>query len=174
MFDSTQIRIVELRNELNAQRQASELSWGQLALPGNAPTATWNGNISIGDIPFGSATAAKFKATFTRSDGRNIPPLVDLAVGFSTSPTGIEIERNNGAAISIDSETSTLEANGPEVYATGVGADSVVFTIEFPVSAFLGLYRTFSSDANNIALSVTAQAISPVVGSLSLERITDE
>ena len=174
MFDNTQIKLVELRNELRAQKQASNLSYGQLSFPESAPTASWSGSIDI-TSPISTAAVAKFKVTFTRSDGRTTPPLVDLAFDYSTSPTGISTERTNGATISLTSEASALEANGPECCVTSTSESSVVFTIEFPPSTFLGLYSTFSGfcSISSVALTLTVQAISPVVGTLSVERIYD-
>lgn len=165
-------RIVKLRNELNAQKQASPLSWGQLALPENTPSVTINESLDI-TAPLDGANIAKFIATFTRTDGQSGAPLVDFAYDYKTSPTGIEIYRQHGATITATSEESLYQGDGSNI--VDISDNSVSFEILIWQTDYLGTTSNFYYDygVKAVDLELTVNAISPVPGTLTVERSYD-
>lgn len=171
MFNNTQIRLVKLRNEAKAQKQASKMRWGQLSTPETAPTTNWSGAINVA-APLSRSTICKFDITFTRTDGRTEAPLVDFAYDFTTNPSWATMDRDKGATITIGSEKSLIETYSEPEVTTESGAGYVKATISFPESLWTGL----STEApivfgvSSVNLTINAAAYSPVPGTLTITR----
>lgn len=177
MDSTTQMRIVKLRNEIRAQKQASELAWGQLAFPEDTPVATFNGPIDL-SAPIRAGTeilTCRFVARFTRTDGQTGAPLVQFAFDFNVSPTTIEIERQRGATVTTTSDEQ-LYWRGISAHVLNSGDDWVEYEISFDDATGYWLMTSRAYDilgVQNVNLELNVYAISPVVGTLTLERRYD-
>lgn len=132
------------QNEIRDLKAVQPINGGSLTQ--HALTATWEGNINKNQPISQYSLLAAFKATFTRTDGVNIPPLVQFA--FNTSP-------------------STSESNGE------CGAVVTSFT-DNSISYRIILYNywwPFSSSQTVGHVIITCKAYSPVAGTLTLERV---
>lgn len=164
-------KVKKLKNELIAQKQFSPLSWGQLAKPEETPTVIITDTIDI-TTPLSLMYVAKYVAKFTRTDGQAIAPLVDFAYDYTISPTGIKTEEDGGATVTATSIESLFEGTENHISAATAEDGSVEFTILFLTSEYLGLTQMFNTifGTQNVDLTLTVQAISPVPGELTVER----
>lgn len=161
MIQDVQSRIVKVRNELKAQKVASELAYSAMLWPDNAPTATYNGTIDLNNF---TDPAARVAITFTRSDGADSTPYVDLAV--DTDIFGFyEWVLSIGGTVSgrdYACEENSLFA----IYADSTTNNSVTFYVDINQNVYsLSGYRSTTT------FSINASAISPVAGTLSVTRV---
>lgn len=161
MIQDVQSRIVKVRNELKAQKVASELAYSAMLWPDNAPTATYNGTIDLNNF---TDPAARVAITFTRSDGADSTPYVDLAadtdifsfydwvrsIGGTVSGRDYACEKNNLFVVYADSTTN----------------NSVTFYIDVSQNVY-----SLSGRLNSTTFSIGISAISPVAGTLSVTRV---
>lgn len=177
MDNSTQLRIVKLRNEIRAQKQASELAWGQLAFPESTPVATFNGSIDLSQ-PIRAGTeilTCRFVARFTRTDGQTGAPFVQFPFDFKVSPTTIEIERQRGATVTTTSDEQ-LYWRGISAHVLNSGDNWVEYEISFDDTTGYWLMTSRTYDIvgiRNVNLELNVYAVSPVTGDLTLERKYD-
>lgn len=144
MAHLTSDKITKYRGEIQALKTAQPINGGSLTE--HAVTATWEGTIDK-DAPISSySLLAAFKATFTRSDGVLLPPLVQFA--FSTNPSTTDSDGECGAAVE------------------GFGENSVSYRIILD-----NYWWPFSSSQTTGSVRITCSAYSPVPGALTLERV---
>jgi len=157
---STEARLTDLENELKALKQTTPVSLGALRFPASVPTADYIGSIDTSSQDY---IVARLAATFTRSDGVQITPMVDFAYTVSISPTYQEYMATQGVTITGNDPNVNTEAymNGFEASTT---ADSVTFNIDV-----LNAIAPYAGSTANIIVHV--EAISPLEGTLTITRV---
>lgn len=163
MQSNTQKRIVELRNELRAQKVASGLTYSQLLMPDNTPSLSYSGTASWTSSTTGPVARVRFR--FERTDGLIDPPLINFAHDSSYSPTYKEYAESNGFVFS-GGNLSYLTDGKIEVYIGEVGDGYVDFYVDYANSL-----KTTLAYLSSITISTTCTAIANVKGTLSVERI---
>lgn len=160
---NTQSRLVELRNEIKAQKVASGLTYSNLLLPENTPTVSYSGTASL--PASGNNPVARLRFRFSRTDGIVEPPLINFAYSVSYSPTHKEFLISHGFTISGDDVDvfDWLDGNG---YIAETGDGYVDFYVEL-----LSTLGTDYFDLNSLSYQVTCQAIANVRGTLVVERL---
>lgn len=157
-------RLIAIENELQAQKVATELNYGQLTLPSATPTASWSGAVTNngGNTNF----AALWVLTFTRTDGVEKAPLVDFCWDFSLGKwnyqdliDGTSITAVTGPDRRADDEVKWQEG----VY--GVGANFVKWYVGINASTW------FYMSSNGTTVSLTTEAVSMVPGTLTIARV---
>ena len=161
MNPDAQQKIVELRNELKAQKVFSGLTYSQLLLPANTPQQSYNDTVSLS----GSGLVARIRFRFTRSDGLVDAPMINFAYTASISPTYKSFAESYGFSFSAD-DLSYIETSRTSGYIYDLGDGYVDFVVDFNSSL-----RTIFFSLNSLSISVTCQAIANVQGTLSVERI---
>lgn len=152
-------RLVKIENELKALKQTTPVSVGALQFPESAPLQTYTGSI---DTSSQNYVIARIEATFTRSDGLQITPMVDFAFDIGVSPTYQQY---------MQSINVTITGNDPNVmtefyvvaYEASTGFDSVTYYIDVlnAIAPYAGA---------TAILTTTVQAVSTVAGTLTLTR----
>lgn len=163
MKRDTQQKIVELRNELQAQKVYSGLAYSSLLLPENTPTRTFTDTVSLSGS--GSGPIARIRFRFIRTDGLLDPPLINFAYSASYSPTYKQFAESNGFSFSANDldYITLLDISG---YIAELGDGYVDYYVEYSRSI---KNRLFS--LNSISISVEVQAIVAVNGRLEVERL---
>lgn len=132
------------QNEIRALKAVQPINGGSLTQ--HALTATWEGDINKNQPISQYSLLAAFKATFTRTDGVNIPPLVQFA--FNTSPSTSEsIDECGGVVISFTDNSISYKI--------------LLNTVWWP----------FSSSQTVGHAIITCKAYSPIAGTLTIERV---
>lgn len=144
MSGVTSQTIKKYQNEIRSLKTVQPINGGSLTQ--HAVTATWEGNIDKNSPISSYSLLAAFKATFTRTDGVNIPPLVQFA--FSTEPSTSDSNDECGAAVD------------------SFGDNSVDYRI-----ALFNFWWPFDPSQTVGRVKITCSAYSPVAGTLTLERI---
>lgn len=163
MIRDTQQKLVELRNEIKAQKVYNGLAYSQLLFPENNPVQSYTGTASLsgsGDTP-----VARLRFRFTRTDGLIEPPFINFAYDASYSPTYQQFAESYGFEFT-GRDLSQLEANDITSYIHNFGDGYVDFYIDFQSSmreAFFSL--------NSMQISATCYAITSVQGTLVMERL---
>ena len=163
MIRDTQQRIVEIRNELQAQKVFSGLIYSQVLMPENTHQlsytgeATWSGSE---DAPI-----ARVRFRFTRTDGLVDPPLINFTHTSSFSPTYKQFAEANGFVFS-GGDLSFFSTQGIEGYIADIGDGYVDFYVDFKASI-----KNLLFSRNSVSISTTCQAVSNVYGTLSVERL---
>jgi hypothetical protein len=158
----TQQRIVELRNELQAQKVASGMTNSQFLLPENNPVLSYDDNASLsGD----SDIVARVRFRFTRKDGLTDPPLVNFAWNATYSPSFYDYARSYGWVFT-GRDFSFFQIDDIDSYIGEVGDGYVDFYIDY--TYFL---RDALAPLSSISISIQCQAIANVYGELSVERL---
>lgn len=165
MIKDVPTRLVQARNELQAQKVYSGLTYSNLLLPENTPQASYSGTISLSGS--GTDPIARLRFRFTRTDGLIDTPMINFAANYSLSPSYTGYAVSNGFSISGD-DVASLNLFGSDVvgYIGELGDGYVDYYIDFDDS----LKSRFFS-LNSLSISATVQAISNVVGTLTAERI---
>lgn len=132
------------QNEIRALKAVQPINGGSLTQ--HALTATWTGDINKNQPISQYSLLAAFKATFTRTDGVNIPPLVQFA--FNTSPSTSESVGECGAVVTSFTDNS-------------ISYRIILYSYWWP----------FSSSQSVGRVTITCKAYSPVAGTLTLERV---
>lgn len=159
-MNSVQQRLVRIRNELRAQKVASERAYSSMLWPENAPTASYNGTFN-GYEPASEEVYARVIATFTRTDDKGGAPLVDLAVDSELYTREQSIKDLGGQ---ISGRDLAYGNNGAfNIYVAETTDSSVTFNIDILTTALLAAQET-------IPFNLFATAISPVPGTLTLRR----
>lgn len=155
-YNSTQQRLVRLRNELQAIKVGSKLTYNSVLFPSNVPEQSWSGTVVIDPS---NPIAAAFLAIFTRSDDLEITPLVDFTFDYDGPTTADWVRQQGGTASGRDLKAELDD--WVNCYIVNTTDKAVSYKIEF---------LTGWPDSN-INLSLTVRAISPVPGTLKLERV---
>lgn len=158
-----QQKIVELRNELQAQKVYSGLSYSQLLYPENTPSLSYTGTASLSGS--GETPVARIRFRFTRTDGINETPLVNFAYDASYSPSYKQFAESYGWSFT-GNNFDFFEKEDISGYISGTGDNYVDFFIDFNYTIRDALFSLSS-----IGISATCQAIVAVNGTLSVERI---
>ncbi len=159
--DNVTRQLIAIENEQRAQKVATKLNFGQLVLPDTIPSQSYSGFVAetSNDI------AARFIATFTRTDQVQSPPLVDFPWEYSQA-LGQYQDQINGGVISNATgrdKKATDEYNLSDgIYE--IGSNYVSWFIEISSSSWF----FWSTNGSNVSLNV--QAISLVPGTLTLTR----
>lgn len=164
MQENVQARIVAIRNELAAQKQASKLAYGQLTSTNLTPTAHWQGDVDTNTPLEPWGRVAEFRARFTRTDGVSSPPIVDFAYSASASPTAIEILRQQGHTITAD-DIEALYEGGMSGWVSNIGENYVDFAVSLESSSLV------ARNTGTVGVSIDVVAISPIRGELTIERV---
>ena len=163
MIGDVQQRIVGMRNEIKAQKVNSGLTYSQLLLPENTPTASYSGDINLSGSGTGPLARVRFR--FTRTDGLTDPPLINFAFTSSLSPTYKQFVESKGFTISGD-DLDYFNWWMMSGYIAGIGDDYVDYYVEVKRNV-----KTNFFSLNTISFSVTCQAIANVKGVLIEERL---
>ena len=158
-----QQKIVELRNELQAQKVYSGLSYSQLLYPENTPSLSYTGTASLSGS--GETPVARIRFRFTRTDGINETPLVNFAYDASYSPSYKQFAEDNGWSFT-GQDFSFFERDDISGYISGSGDNYVDFFVDYNYTIRSALFSLSS-----IGISISCQAIVAVNGTLSVERI---
>lgn len=164
MINDVQQRLVKARNELKAQKVASELAYSQLLMPENTPSVSYSGVVTDS----GSSrydTLARCRVRFTRTDGVNETPFVNFTYDFRFSPTYVEFEASWGTTVSGD-DVGYVDEQGYVGYIAEAGSNYVDFYIDVTTDVVLS-FAPFTS----LNFSFTAEAISTVPGNLTVTRL---
>lgn len=158
-----QQKIVELRNELKAQKVFSGLAYSQLLYPENTPSQTYTSTANLSGS--GETPVARVRFRFTRTDGINETPLVNFAFDASYSPSYKQFAESYGWSFT-GNNFDFFEKEDISGYISGTGDNYVDFFIDFNYTIRDALFSLSS-----IGISATCQAIVAVNGILSVERI---
>ncbi len=160
---NVQSRINKIRNEQRAQKVATQLNFGALAKPENTPEATYYGNVQNFANPDGFN--ARFIATFTRTDSVNQPPQVDFPYDYKLDKYLYDDLVDSGGVVSVGGrDKHAIDEYGFSDILYEVGQNYVKREIKI---LFPGIYWT----GNGTGVRLVVQAISPVKGTLKLERV---
>ena len=160
---NTQARIVAAKNELKALKTAQELAWGALSTPDQAPSQSWSGSISLTVSPEPDTYVMhRWRARFTRSDGKTVTPFVQFAFSDSYTPTYKDFVISQGASVS-GPDFDAANEYYIRGYTAGTGTDYVDYYIE--------VVNGFTVGYTSTTLSLSVQALSPVIGTLTLSKI---
>ena len=163
MKKDVQQRLVELRNEMQAQKVYSGLSYSSLLLPENTPTGNYSGTASLSGS--GTTPVARIRFRFIRTDGLVDPPLINFAYSASYSPTYKQFAESYGFVFSAN-DLDYITLTGISGYIAELGDGYVDFYVEY--SSYL---RSQLFALNSIDISVQVQAIVSVNGRLEVERL---
>lgn len=158
-----QQKIVELRNELKAQKVFSGLAYSQLLYPENTPSQTYTSTANLSGS--GETPVARIRFRFTRTDGINETPLVNFAYDASYSPSYKQFAESYGWSFT-GNNFDFFEKEDISGYISGAGDNYVDFFIDFNYTIRDALFSLSS-----IGISIICQAIVAVNGTLSVERI---
>ncbi len=162
MTNDAQQRLVRVRNELKAQKVATELAYSSILWPENAQERSWSGSIALqlsGDV------VARFRARFQRSDGREGAPFVDFAQAVSFSPSYLVYTASLGWTVT-GNDVGYVDDQNYTGYVAGAGNDYIDYYIDF-TRDLMSNYFTLSS----INVNIQVQAIAMVEGTLTITRL---
>ena len=160
MISDAQIRLVKLRNELKAQKTAMELAYSSILWPQNTPEATWSGTVNLqlqGDV------VARFRARFTRTDGKEGAPYVDFAQNVTFSPSYPAYCASIGWNVS-GNDINYVDDQNYTGYVAGTGTNYVDYYID--------LVRDLMSNYN--AISTIDVNIEGYIMEKELQKLEDE
>ena len=163
MINDVQNRVIKLRNELKAQKVATELAYSSVLFPENTPSATWSGTINLPTTP--DNIIARLRVRFTRSDGVEGAPFVDFAQQVTFSPTYQAYSASLGWTVT-GNDTGYVDDQEYTGYIAATGSNYVDYYIDF-LRELTSNYYTLSS----VQASATVEAISMVEGTLNITRI---
>ena len=136
--------IKKYQNEIRSLKAVQPINGGSLTQ--HAVTAIWEGDIDKNNPISQYSLLAAFRATFTRTDGVNMPPLVQFS--FDTSPS---------------TSDSIIESGGVVVSFTD---NSISYKI-----LLNNWWWPFDSSQTVGRVKITCEAYSPVAGTLTIERV---
>lgn len=154
--------MVKARNEIRAQKVATELAYSSILWPENTPEVTWSGAIAInlsGDM------LARFRVRFTRTDGNTGAPFVDFAQNVSFSPTYLQYCNSMRWTIS-GNDVNYVDDQNYTGYVAGAGDNYVDYYIDF-LRDMAANYNTLSA----VNVTIVAQAICMTEGTLTITRL---
>ena len=156
---SVEGRLIGMENELKALKQTSPVSLGALEYPNSTPTQTYSGSVDTSSHDY---VIARIEATFTRSDGLQITPMVDFAFDIAISPTYQQYMASIGVEIT-GNDPNVMAEFYTTAYEASVTNDSVTYNIDVlnAIAPYAGATAT---------IAATVQAISTVKGTLTLTR----
>ena len=163
MINDIQQRMVRARNEIRAQKVATELAYSSILFPENTPRATWSGTISF---PWTADNViARLRVRFTRSDGMEGAPYVDFAQNVTFSPTYLDYSASVGWTVT-GNDTGYVDDQEYTGYVSATGSNYVDYYIDFLRDLEIN-YNTL----NSVQASVTVEAISMVDGTLTITKV---
>lgn len=142
MVDRTTSELLAIENDQRASRKASELNFGSLNTPTSNPVKIWSGVISNDEFP-------QFVATFRRKDNVNKRPIVDFCFDYSVD----------------DSMKDWIDESVFRTVTTEVGSNFIKKMISISTDFWIPF-------ANSTNMSIIVQAVSPIDGELTLERVS--
>lgn len=157
---STEQRLMKIRNELKAQKVATELAYSAMLMPENAPTATYTGSIDLTTI---QEPMARVAVTFTRTDNIENTPYADIAVSTDID-TFEEWVRSIGGTVS-GRDTDWGESGLFMIYVNDTTDRSVTFYIDVSSKIVQGQ----ANQTANFTLNISV--ISPTPGQLTVIRL---
>lgn len=143
--------LINIENDHRATRTSLKLNYGALKTPESSPTATWSGNVANTDMV--GELSAKWHITFTRTDGIDLPPPVDIAFDYTVQ----------------DNMKSLIDEAIFRLSGESTGANYVTYTLGL-VGGATGFYNPYDTTT---AFTITAQAISTIEGNLTIARVYD-
>lgn len=143
--------LINIENDHRATRTSLKLNYGALKTPELSPTATWSGNVANTDMV--GELSAKWRITFTRTDGIDLPPPVDIAFDYTVQ----------------DNMKSLIDEAIFRLSGESTGANHVTYTLGL-VGGATGFYNPYDTTT---AFTITAQAISTIEGNLTIARVYD-
>ena len=164
MITDTEQRIVNIRNEIQAQKTAQELAYSQLLMPENTPSATYSGTITSG-AEERYDTMARVRARFTRSDGVDEPPFVNFPFSLTFIPSYKDFVAQWGEQVTGD-DVDFADEQCYIGYVAGTGSNYVDFYIDIPTEIVM-TFAPFTS----LDFTVTVEAVANVAGTLSMTRL---
>lgn len=155
-------RLSAVENEQKAQKVATGLNYGQLANPGDAPTATYSGHVNNSN----NNPVAAWVATFTRTDGLTETPFVDFAWDFSLAKGYYQDQKDAGYITSFSGRDKLAidqitVVDAPDDFGPGY--------VKWRI--FIPPFYWFYLSGNGTDVSLNIQAISMVPGTLTLARV---
>jgi hypothetical protein len=162
--DNVTKKLLAIQNEQKAQKVASTLNYGQLVKPLNTPTQTWSGNVQ-NLVDFDSGVNARWIATFTRTDGIDQPPYVMFPYDYVLARYSYDdlIESGSVTSVSGRDKRAIDEFNFFDELAE-IGSNYVKWKIEVD-------NQFYYNASNGTNVTITAQAVSMVPGTLTLQRV---
>lgn len=154
-----EIQLRQIEDELRALKASTPLNLGQLALPSEAPSVSYTGQI---DTQSQDLVVCRLEATFARTDGETDPPLVDFGFNMGVSPTYAEYLASQGISFSANDGTDYEDfyING-YVGATGTGSVTFFVDVKNAVAPWGSSPKT---------LTANISAYSTLAGTLSIRR----
>ena len=137
------MRVKKMFDEVKALKQAQPLNGGDLTQ--HSITRTWTGQIDFNNPISIYSLLAAFRATYTRTDGVNKPPLAQFS--YSLSP-----------------DSSDSQGSGGGVYS--FGDNSVSYRI-----CLLRSWWHWTDTSTPKTVTLTCSVYSPVPGNLTIERV---
>ena len=153
--DNITRRLMSIENEQRSQKVAAPLNYGQLA-QNNLQTAIWSGFISQ-YLPPDKTAVAEWEIIFRRTDGVKKPPLVQLSYDHDQN-----LHTYPGSA---GRDPYADDEYGWWLQTKEIGEDYVKFAIIIDGSAW------WFNDSDGANCTLTVQAISPVLGTLSIRSV---
>lgn len=155
--------MVRARNEIRAQKVATELAYSSILFPENTPHATWTGTITFPQYP--DNVIARLRVRFTRSDGMEGAPFVDFAQSVTISPSYAAYSASIGWTVT-GNDIGYVDDQEYTGYVAEAGSDYVDYYIDF-LRDLAGNYYTLSS----VQVTVEVDAISMVDGTLNITKV---
>lgn len=165
MENNVQKKLVELSNEVKAQKVYSGLAYSNLLLPENTPTLTYSGTASLSGSGGSNTPVARLRFRFTRDDGLLDPPLINFAFTANFTPHYKDFLVSQGFSIS-GSDLDYFDWIETYGYINEAGDGYVDYYVDFDATI-----RDYYFSVSSISLTVTCQAISNVYGSFVVERL---
>lgn len=162
MISDVEMRLVRARNEVKAQKVATELAYSSILWPENAATANWSGSIAL---ELHDDKVARFRVRFTRTDGVSGTPYVDFAQNVTFSPTYQQYSQSIGCTVT-GNDVGYVDDQNYTGYVAKAGSNYVDYYIDF-VRDLISNYFSLSS----INVTISAQAVAMVSGTLTITRL---
>lgn len=159
-MSTVQIQVKRLENELHALKAATPLNLGALQFPDQTPSGQKTISINTASQDY---VVARIAATFTRSDDELTTPLVDFAYDLSVSPSYVEYMATQGVTITGNDPNAMVD-----FFIRGYEASTTDNSVTFYIDALNAIAPYAGATAS---LTVIVQALSPVEGTLTLERL---
>lgn len=163
MIGDMEQRLIRLRNELKAQKVASELAYSSILWPANTPQQSWTGTITFPQSP--QNVIARLRVRFTRTDGVSGAPFVDFAQNVTYTPTYYDYSVSQGWTVT-GNDINYVDDQAYTGYIAAAGSNYVDYYVDF-LRDLESNYFTL----NSVQVTLNVEAISMVEGSLTITRL---